>query len=173
MAIRLSFRRMFLEPGKIFAVPTVAGARIRVVDGTIWATTSASPHDVWLSAGQEHTMERRGLTVIESVTRASFELIPPSAAKTGGRITSRYDIAIPRTACNLAAIAMTAITIGLFVVVPAKMAAGGTSGSPQRSEIVAMPPGDIVVSRRGPAPTSPGQTFAQAQNGATPRTSVQ
>lgn len=48
--------------------------------------------------------------------------VPPAAAKSWGRITSRYDIAIPRAACNLAAIAMTAITIGLFVVVPAKMA---------------------------------------------------
>jgi len=37
---------MFLAPGKTFAVPTVSGARVRVVDGLVWATTSSSPDDV-------------------------------------------------------------------------------------------------------------------------------
>src|SRR5450755_1998482 len=173
MAIRLSFRRMFLEPGKTFAAPTAAGARIRVVDGTIWATTSANPHDVWLKAGQEHTVERQGLTVIESVTRATVELIPPAAAKAQGRITSRYDVAFPRAACNLAAIAMTAITIGLFVVAPAKIAADNARASAQMSKIVATPPGGIVASKRGRASSSSGQMLAQVPSGAAPATSVQ
>src|SRR5438270_618042 len=55
MQIRLAFKHMFLEPGKTFAVPTVAGARVRVVDGKVWATTSSSPDDVWLGAGEEYT----------------------------------------------------------------------------------------------------------------------
>ena len=54
MQIPLSFKRMFLAPGKTFAVPTVAGSRVRVVDGLVWATTSSSPEDVWLGAGDEH-----------------------------------------------------------------------------------------------------------------------
>ena len=57
MQIRLSFKRMFLAPGKTFAVPTVAGARVRVVDGLVWATTSSTRDDVWLRAGDEHTVQ--------------------------------------------------------------------------------------------------------------------
>jgi hypothetical protein len=37
----------------------------------------------------------------------------------------RYEPETPRTALGLAAIALTALTIGLLVVVPAKMDAGG------------------------------------------------
>lgn len=38
---------------------------------------------------------------------------------------NRYDPGTPRAALGLAAIALTALTIGLLVVVPAKMDAGG------------------------------------------------
>ena len=77
MQIRLAFKRMLLGPGKTFAVPMVAGARVRVVDGMVWATTSSSPDDVWLGAGEEHTVQSPGLTVIESVDHSTVELIPP------------------------------------------------------------------------------------------------
>jgi hypothetical protein len=122
---------MFLAPGKTFAVPTVAGARVRVVDGLVWATTSSSREDIWLKAGDEHTVQSPGLTVVESVARSTIELIPPappdpaataiSASATRGHIMNRYEITIPRAVCNIAAIAMTAITIGLLVVLPAKL----------------------------------------------------
>jgi Protein of unknown function (DUF2917) len=124
MKIRLSFKRMFLDPGKTFAVPAVAGARVRVLDGMVWATTSNSPDDVWLGAGDEHTVQSSGLTVVESVTRSTVELVPPAATGWRRRISNRYEIAIPRAACQIAAIAMTVITFGLLVVLPAKMASG-------------------------------------------------
>jgi Protein of unknown function (DUF2917) len=129
MKIRLSFKRMFLDPGKTFAVPAVAGARVRVVDGMVWATTSNSPDDVWLGAGDEHTVQNSGLTVVESVTRSTVELVPPAATGWRGRIDNRYEIAIPRAACQIAAIAMTVITFGLLVVLPAKMASGSQEAS--------------------------------------------
>jgi Protein of unknown function (DUF2917) len=124
MQIRLSFKRMFLAPGKTFAVPTVSGARVRVVDGLVWATTSSSPDDVWLGAGDEHTVQSGGLTVVESVARSTVEIIPPPTTGTRGHIVNRYKIKTPRAACNFAAIAMAAITIGLLVVLPAKMESG-------------------------------------------------
>lgn len=123
MQIRLSFKRMFLAPGKTFAVPTVSGARVRVVDGLVWATTSSSPDDVWLGAGDEHTVQSAGLTVVESVARSTVEIIPPTATGIRGHIMNRYEINIPRAACHIAAIAMTAITIGTLVVLPAKLGA--------------------------------------------------
>jgi len=132
---------MFLEPGKTFAVPTVAGARLRVVDGTVWATTSNSPDDVWLGAGQEHTVQSSGLTVIEAVSRSTVELLPPNESATRGHIMKRYEIRIPRAACNIAALAMTAITIALIVVLPA-MSGSDTrpSGAQLASSAVATTP---------------------------------
>lgn len=37
---------------------------------------------------------------------------------------NRYENSIPRAACGIAAAAMTAMTIGLFVVAPAKIGSG-------------------------------------------------
>jgi Protein of unknown function (DUF2917) len=141
MQIRLAFKRMFLEPGKTFAVPTVAGARVRVVDGMVWATTSSNPDDVWLGAGDEHTVQSPGLTVVESVTRSTVELIPPTATGTRSRTINRYKTAIPRAACSIAAIAMMVITLGLLVVLPAKVQSGSGEARPQvASNIVATTP---------------------------------
>jgi hypothetical protein len=79
MAMKLSFGRFLLEAGRTLAVPAGVGARIRVHDGVVWATTSGELDDVWLGSGQEHEVERSGLTVIESATRSTFELLPPAA----------------------------------------------------------------------------------------------
>ena len=143
MQIRLAFKRMFLGPGKTFAVPMVAGARVRVVDGMVWATTSSSPDDVWLGAGEEHTVQSPGLTVIESVDHSTVELIPPTETNTRGHIMNRYEITIPRAVCNIAAIAMTAITIGLLVVLPAKL---GSDTQEARSRLAS----NVVATTPGP-----------------------
>ena len=129
MQIPLSFRRMLLEAGKTFSFATAAGARVRVLDGMVWATTSASPHDVWLRSGEEHTVTRRGLTVIESVTPSTVELIPPPTVGPVGRILNRFDIAVPKLACRLAAVAMTAIVFGLLVILPASTETGRRFGA--------------------------------------------
>ena len=173
MKITLSFKRMFLAPGKTFAVPTVAGARVRVVDGMVWATTSSNPDDLWLGAGDEHTIQGSGLTVIESVARSTVELIPPIATGTRGRIMKRYESAIPRTACNIAAIAMTMITIGLLVVLPAKLEADGQSRTRVASSIVTTAPTAMVVSQPRDAPQPSQQTIAQASGRAAPPTRAQ
>ena len=180
MQIPLSFKRMFLAPGKTFAVPTVAGARVRVVDGLVWATTSSSREDIWLKAGDEHTVQSPGLTVVESVARSTIELIPPAppdpaataiiASATRGHIMNRYEIKTPRAALNIAAIAMTAITIGLLVVLPAKMASDGHEVVPRAtSSVLAATPAERAV-----APSIPvGQTITQASSGVAPPTRVQ
>jgi hypothetical protein len=138
---------MFLEPGKTFAVPTAAGARVRVVDGKVWATTTSSPDDVWLGAGEEYTVRSRGLTVIESIGRSTVELIPPAAAGTRGHIMNRYNMAIPRAACTFAALAMAAITIALLVILPAKSGSDSPEARLRQPSSVAATPTAVVVSQ--------------------------
>jgi hypothetical protein len=162
---------MFLAPGKTFAVPTVSGTRVRVQDGLVWATTSNSPDDVWLGAGDEHTVQSAGLTVVESVARSTVEIIPPAAtdpAATGtrGQIMNRYEIKIPRATCNLAALAMTAITIGLLVVLPAKMESGRHEArQPAASSVLAAAPSEWAVSHDGGKVEVRGRTGAQESSG--------
>jgi DUF2917 family protein len=173
MQIRLSFKRMFLAPGKTFAVPMVAGARVRVVDGMVWATTSSSPDDVWLGAGDEHTVQSAGLTVVESVARSTVEIIPPTATGTRGHIMNRYEINIPRAACRVAAIAMTAITIGLLVVLPATMGPGRHDARPPAASILAATPAERGISQPGGRVKPQEQTITQASSGMAPPTRVQ
>ena len=175
MQIRLSFNRMFLAPGKTFAVPTVAGARVRVVDGLVWATTSSNPDDVWLGAGDEHTVQSAGLTVVESVARSTVEIIPPAATGTWGHIMNhRYEINIPRAACRIAAIAMTAITIGMLVVLPAKMeSARHEVRQPVTSNVLAATPAERVIGQPGGIVKPPEQTITQVSSGVAPPTRIQ
>jgi hypothetical protein len=140
MKIQLSFKRMFLEPGKTFAVPMTAGSRLRVIDGMVWATTTSDPDDHWLAAGDEHTVHNRGLTVVESVRPATIEIASPDPIGVRGRRINRYEIEIPRVACNIAAIAMTALTIGLLVVFPATTGPGRNEGTARAPSIATAVP---------------------------------
>src|SRR5450432_267500 len=79
MTIKLAFGTTLLDAGKTMVVPAGRRGRLRVHDGLLWATSSGDRDDVWLSAGQEHTLQSRGLTVIESTSRSTIELIPPCA----------------------------------------------------------------------------------------------
>jgi hypothetical protein len=139
---------MLLAPGKTFAVPTVAGARVRVIDGMVWATTSSNPDDFWLGAGDEHTVQSPGLTVVESVSPSTVELVPPGAVSTGGHLLNRYEIKKPRIACNIAALAMSALTLALLVVLPA------TTG-PQSHEAKAPGPSIVAAAPEPTGRTSP------------------
>lgn len=148
MKIPLSFTRMFLAPGRTFAVPTLAGARLRVIDGMVWATTSGSQDDVWLSAGDEHTVGKPGLTVIESVARSTVEFIPRSASEARDWTGARFESVLARAACKLGAAAMTAITVGLLVVLPAQVASHGEAKQAQVASNVTRMPAIEVVGRR-------------------------
>ena len=174
MQIRLSFNRMFLAPGKTFAVPMVAGARVRVVDGLVWATTSSNPDDFWLRAGDEHTVQNPGLTVVESVARSTVEILPPTATGTRGHIMNRYEIKIPRAACRIAAIAMTAITIGTLVVLPAKLeSARHELRQPVTSNVLAATPAEGVIGQPAGRVKPSEPTITQASSGVAPPTRVQ
>src|SRR5256714_13667515 len=170
MQIRLAFKHMFLEPGKTFAVPTVAGARVRVVDGKVWATTSSSPDDVWLGAGEEYTVRSTGWPVIESIARSTVELIPPASTGTRGHIMNRYDMAIPRAVCSFAAIAMAVITIGLLVILPAELGADSQEARLRQPSRGAAMPTAVVGSQPRASAQALKPTSAQAPTGRAPPT---
>lgn len=165
MKIPFSFTRMFLEPGRTFAVPTVAGARLRVVDGSVWATTSGSPDDVWLSAGDEHTVGKPGLTVIESVARSTVEFIPRSASEARDWTGARFESVLARAACKLGAAAMTAITVVLLVILPAQVASHSEAKPQVASNVTRMPPIEVVGRRPADIVTPPAKPIASTASG--------
>ena len=116
MGIRLSFQTIILGCGKTFAVPAVPGSRIRVLDGLVWATTSGSLDDVWLRKGQEHTVQRRGMTVIESAGRSTVELIPPASNEPRWSRPWLSWSRIPAWLDDVGAVIVLAAVLGLMTV---------------------------------------------------------
>jgi hypothetical protein len=108
MQIRLAFKRMFLRPGTTFAVPMVAGARVRVVDGMIWATTSSSPDDVWLGAGRRAHSTKPWLDA-NRIDGPARLLSWFNETNTRGPSRTATQITIPPCGMQYRAIAMTAI----------------------------------------------------------------
>jgi hypothetical protein len=94
MSMSLAYRRYVLAPGETFALPTVPGALVRVIDGLVWATTSNGLADIWLTQGEEHQVETCGLTVIEASKPSVVELLPPLPASNRGRRLSMVLLAV-------------------------------------------------------------------------------
>ena len=87
---------------------------------------------------------------------------------------NRYEINIPRAACRIAAIAMTAITIGTLVVLPAKMeAARHELRQSVTANVPAATPAQWAISPPGDMVKPPEQTITQASSGVAPPTRVQ
>ena len=117
MAMKLSFGKFLLEAGRTHAVPTGAGARIRVHDGVVWATTSGELDDVWLRSGQEHVVQNAGLTVIESAARSTVELLPPAANDLWQPDASLTWLRLPGWLDDMGTMAFLAAAAGLVVLV--------------------------------------------------------
>jgi ferric-dicitrate binding protein FerR (iron transport regulator) len=117
--MRIPLATLKLDLGKPFAATIPEGVRVRVVDGTVWATTSGNPEDTWLQAGEEHRLSSGGLTVLEAAgTRSTVELLPRLARDQGS---------IGRMACAIAALALAELTIVSLVILPAQMESAGGS----------------------------------------------
>ncbi len=117
--MRIPLATLKLDPGKPFAANLPEGVRVRVVDGTVWATTSGNPEDTWLRAGEEHRLSSGRLTVLEAAGRPStVELLPRLARDQGS---------IGRMACAIAALALAGLTVVSLVILPAQMDSAGAS----------------------------------------------
>jgi len=100
-----------LDTDDAFVATILRGAGIRVIDRRIETTTSGSREDVWLREGEEHCLPNHG----PAVSQRQLEQQPP---------TGRYQGSVPRAVCGIAALAMTAVTIALLVILPAQMQFG-------------------------------------------------
>jgi hypothetical protein len=70
-------RRINLAPNQMFAANLPRDVGVRVLEGPIWATTSGSPEDIWLQAGDEHRVSSCARTVLQASDRPSIvELVP-------------------------------------------------------------------------------------------------
>jgi hypothetical protein len=154
----MTIQLAFLDPGSTLALPAHGDARIRVLDGLVWLTTSGSLEDVWLRAGEEHCVSAPGLTVLESTGRASVALIEASRHFAIGvredlgadtirrQIMNRYETVIPRIPFGIGAALMTAIVFGLLVILPAKMELDAAVEVQANSRPVTSEPIAVVVS---------------------------
>ena len=102
-----------LRPGRPFAAAIHGGIRIRVLKGTIWATTCGSGDDAWLQAGDELLIPTACLCLLEAVDEpANVALL---AADTKGGVPSSS------AAFVLRAMARGALTVVFLVIVPARL----------------------------------------------------
>jgi len=119
MRIPLPVMGIELDSGETAAVATPCGAGLRVVDGKVWATTSGDLADVWLGAGEEHRVPKRGLTVLEATgAPATVEVMPPA----------EHSRSLQRAICGFAAAILTAFTIAVTVILPAQVDTGRPAG---------------------------------------------
>jgi hypothetical protein len=56
----------------VVTLPDLRSATLRVTRGTLWVTQEGDPQDVVLRAGDNWTVERNGLTVVEAQDEAIF-----------------------------------------------------------------------------------------------------
>src|SRR5580765_1172646 len=78
MDIRLDRTAVKLNERETISVVDGKGARIAVVDGSVWITQEHDPRDVMLRPGESFTLDRNGTAVIEALADAEVALDAPS-----------------------------------------------------------------------------------------------
>jgi hypothetical protein len=181
----MTIQLAFVDPGKTLSLPDSAGARIRVLDGLVWLTTSGSLEDVWLRAGEEHCISAPGLTVLESAGRASLALIKASrhfatSVREGAapirirrQTMNRYETSIPRVPFGIAAALMTAIVFGLLVILPAQMGLDAAAEVQAKSRRLPTERIAVVVSGSQVAAATASQWITLDSSSARPPTVIQ
>lgn len=85
---------------------------------------------------------------------------------------NRYDTVFPRAACSFAAIAMTVITIGLLVILPAKLGPDSQETRLRQASRVAATPTAVVVTQPRSIVNALKPTSTQASSGVVPPSRV-
>lgn len=68
------FRTLDLPGGSLLPFTSVPGERVRILCGRIWLTEEGNRHDAFLATGEEISLGRRGLAVIEALGPARVQL---------------------------------------------------------------------------------------------------
>jgi hypothetical protein len=134
MTIRLAFGTTLLDAGKTMVVPAGRRGTLRVHDGLVWATSSGDLDDVWLHAGQEHRLQSRGMTVIESTARSTIELIPPCANEDAPRPALAW-LRMPRWFDDIGTLLTLVAIVGVMVIAGYQVASAGNIAPPMQDAL--------------------------------------
>jgi len=74
MDIRLDRTAVKLNERETISVVDGKGARIAVVDGSVWLTQERDPRDVMLRPGESFTLDRNGTAIIEALADTEVAL---------------------------------------------------------------------------------------------------
>ncbi|MBA3253600.1 MAG: DUF2917 domain-containing protein [Burkholderiaceae bacterium] len=69
------FKTLDLPGGTLMPFASVPGERVRVVCGRVWLTEEGSLRDAFIAAGEEVSLDTRGLAVIETLSPARIQLL--------------------------------------------------------------------------------------------------
>ncbi len=69
------FRTLDLPGGSLIPFTAIPGERVRILYGRVWLTEEGSPRDAFLASGEEVSLGRRGLAVIEALGPARIQLL--------------------------------------------------------------------------------------------------
>ena len=66
-----------LDAHRALSLKDAAGAEVEVVAGHVWLTMDGDLRDIFLVPGESHSIERRGLTIINAVEPSVVRVEPP------------------------------------------------------------------------------------------------
>ena len=70
-----TLKTLDLPRGTLLPFASVPGDRVRVVCGRVWLTEEGSLRDAFLATGEEVSLGKRGLAVIETLSAARIQLV--------------------------------------------------------------------------------------------------
>src|SRR5512135_1811189 len=88
------FRTLDLPGGSLVPFTSVPGERVRILYGRVWLTEEGSARDAFLASGEEVSLGRRGLAVIEALGPARVQLLedvprPPAPVRVTAALAGR------------------------------------------------------------------------------------
>jgi hypothetical protein len=110
----------FLARRDTLVLDGAQGATIAVDGGTLWVTLERDPRDIMLTRGMRFDIERGGRTVISAERDSCLRLIPaPTLSERFGAWLAGASAHLSGVVLGAAAVAMSAATLALLVVLPA------------------------------------------------------
>ena len=67
MLINLTNANVRLEPRREISLHDAAGVELTCLTGQVWMTMEGDTRDITLSIGDQHTIERNGLTLVNAI----------------------------------------------------------------------------------------------------------
>jgi hypothetical protein len=81
MKLTLNQAAIHLEPGEVLTMRDAVGTTVRVLSGRAWLTQEHDTQDYILEAGESFVIGKRGLTVVNGLSDATFSVLDPDALR--------------------------------------------------------------------------------------------